>query len=88
MSIRLRVVDGYLIAICAARSVPKEGDVYLDDTAHHALTIKFGLDHSSERGAEPWSANEPEVKLMEREESNNPAREWWDRTFGERTLNR
>ena len=44
MAIRIRKVDGKTIALCAAKSIPKEGDLYLDDSIHHALTTKFGLD--------------------------------------------
>lgn len=82
MAIRLRVVDGYWIAVCAARSVEQPGDIYLHDGLHHALTIKFDLDHCSERQLAPWSADAPEVRLMEQEESNNPARTWWDQEYG------
>lgn len=48
MAIRIRKIDGTVIAICAAISVEKEGDIYLDDNAHHALSTKFGLDWHSE----------------------------------------
>lgn len=75
MAIRLRRVDGMLVALCAARSMPKKGDVYLDDAAHHALAVKFDLDFGSEYGIHPAHAHAPEVALMEREESNNPNRE-------------
>lgn len=44
MAIRIRDVDGVTVALCAARSVPKEGDVYLDDNIHYALTVKFMAD--------------------------------------------
>lgn len=47
MAIRIRDIDGKTIALCAAKSEPKEGDIYLDDNAHHALTTKFGLDFFS-----------------------------------------
>ena len=48
MAIRIRSVNGKVIALCAALSKPEEGDVYLDDSVHHALTTKFGLDFYSE----------------------------------------
>lgn len=48
MSIRLRKVNGILIALCAARSVEKDGDIYLDDNAHHALAEKFARDYNKE----------------------------------------
>jgi len=48
MAIRLRKIDGKLVALCAAKSEEKIGDIYLDDECHHALTTKFGLDFYSE----------------------------------------
>lgn len=78
MSIRIRAVDGVIVALCAARSMPKPGDIYLDDACHHALTSKFGEDFRSEGYNVPafYSA------IREREESNNRNRDEWDRTFG------
>lgn len=77
MSIRIREVDGYLIAICAARSVGKPGDVYIDDAQHYALMLKFAQDL---QGIDP----SPDVAaLMNREESNNPNRTWWDSVYSE-----
>jgi hypothetical protein len=48
MAIRVRRVEGRLVALCAACTSPQEGDLYLDDEVHHALTTKFGLDFASE----------------------------------------
>jgi hypothetical protein len=81
MAIRLRTVDGVRIAICAARSVPKPGDVYLDDAEHHALSVKFDLDYSGKRLG-PIYAGSKEAKLIEQEESNNPNRDWWETVYG------
>lgn len=79
MSIRLRVVDGHLVALCAARSVPKEGDTYLDDAAHMALARKLWLDYP-----QCGLAVEPEVvAATDREESNNDNRSDWDRWMAE-----
>ncbi len=44
MSIRIRVVEGSTVALCAARTEIQEGDIYLDDNAHHALASKFAAD--------------------------------------------
>ncbi len=44
MAIRLRVVDGETVALCAAQTVSVEGDVYLDDNMHYALMLKFAGD--------------------------------------------
>jgi hypothetical protein len=84
MSIRLRIVNGTLVALCAARSVEKEGDIYLDDGAHHALANKFARDFNEEGWTErgqPVPHDEEHVPPVEAEESNNPNREWWDRTY-------
>ena len=45
MAIRVRRVDGQLVALCAARSGEREGDLYLDDGVHYALAQKFWRDH-------------------------------------------
>lgn len=67
MSIRVRIVDGTMVALCAARTLPEEGDFYLDDRVHYALGMKFFRDHRS------WSRNpsipDPiEFQIMEQEE--------------------
>ena len=66
MSIRLRTVDGILVALCAARCAPEPGDVYLTDGDHHALSIKFARDHQALR-------YEPEASIMELEECEHLA---------------
>jgi len=83
VSIRIRRVgaEGRLVALCAARSIEKPGDVYLDDEQHHALAEKFRRDFESE-GYGDLDLNVEEAELAEAEESNNPAREEWDGTFG------
>ena len=47
MAIRIRTVDGELVALCAAEHKAQEGDVYLGDDIHHALTVKFETDFRS-----------------------------------------
>lgn len=84
MAIRLRKVDGVLIAICAARSVEKPGDIYLDDEAHHALGNKFSRDYY-EMYAYPLPYRNEDIDLVKREESNNPARDEWERCYGTTT---
>jgi len=67
MAIRIRKVNGYTIALCAAKTRPEYGDLYLDDNAHHALSTKFGLDwHEEGRIADPL-ADERLISLMEKE---------------------
>lgn len=82
MAVRLRKTEAGLVALCAARSVPKDGDIYLDDCAHHALSVKFDLDFASEGLMTSIYTGTDEAKAIEREESNNPAREWWDGVYG------
>ena len=47
MAIRLRVIKGKTVALCAAKFPDNKGDIYLDDAAHHALTLKFEADFKS-----------------------------------------
>ena len=44
MAIRIRIVDGIMVALCAAETDPAPGDLYLDDGAHYALAAKFCRD--------------------------------------------
>ena len=44
MAIRIREVNGKTVALCAAKTQPQKGDLYLDDNVHYALSTKFGLD--------------------------------------------
>jgi hypothetical protein len=44
VAIRLRLFDGQLVALCAAKTEPAPGDIYLDDNAHHGLAAKFARD--------------------------------------------
>ena len=41
MAIRLRIIDGQMLALCAAKTVVQEGDIYLGDDEHYALMCKF-----------------------------------------------
>jgi hypothetical protein len=40
MAIRIRRVNGKTFAFCAAETDAMEGDIYLDDDVHYALTLK------------------------------------------------
>lgn len=80
MAIRIRKVGSIMVALCAARSVEKPGDVYLDDEQHHALAEKFAEDFQSEGyNISPYYQNEAAVRAAE--ESNNPNRTWWDKQY-------
>lgn len=80
MSIRMRRVGSTLVALCAARSIEKHGDVYLDDEQHHALAEKFSRDFAAE-GSCTRGFDTRDAELAELEESNNPNREWWDSIY-------
>lgn len=76
MAIRIRVVNGVTVALCAVETDAMEGDVYLDDTMHHALSTKFALDfHSEGFGYVPFDEEVRDVmssqKLRDAEEEFN-----------------
>jgi hypothetical protein len=81
VSIRIRNVNGTLVALCAARSIEKPGDIYLDDAMHHALAEKFSRDAYGE-GDHRALYDTEHAKLAEIEESNNPNRTWWNKQYG------
>ncbi len=59
MAIRIRTIKGLTIALCAACTKPKDGDIYLDDSVHHALSTKFSLDWYEEGLiGDPWADKE------------------------------
>lgn len=47
MAIRIREVDGKLVALCAAKHEPAPGDIYLPDPVQYALSLKFYEDFKS-----------------------------------------
>lgn len=63
MAIRIRKIDGHIVALCAARTKAKKEDIYLDDSLHEALATKFAVDNER-----PELANPIKKRLMEREE--------------------
>ena len=67
MAIRIRKVNGHIIALCAAVTEPKDGDLYLDDSIHHALSTKFGLDWHEEGFLDDPLADELLIDLMKAE---------------------
>ena len=48
MAVRIRIVDGKMIALCAAEHQAQEGDIYLDDVQDHALRKKYLEDYREE----------------------------------------
>jgi len=63
MAIRLRWVDGVLIAVCAVEVDEAPGDVYLDDAVHEALASKFAQDWQGETVL--WGDDSDRFRLMD-----------------------
>jgi hypothetical protein len=49
MAIRIRKIDNTTIALCAAETDYKDGDLYLDDNIHYALAAKFCQDWQNQK---------------------------------------
>ena len=75
MAIRLRVVDGEMVALCAARTVVQEGDLYLDDGHHYALTCKFAQEWGK------WNDDHHDELVESQDDAGQVAllEEWWVR---------
>ena len=48
MAIRIREINGETVALCAAKTKAEEGDIYISDASHHALSTKLIVDFTSE----------------------------------------
>jgi len=48
MAIKIRSINGKLVALCAAKQEGKDCFLYLDDNIHHALSRKFMADFIKE----------------------------------------
>lgn len=66
MAIRLREVDGIHVALCAAKTFAEEGDIYLDDNWHYAISQKYWRDYD-----EIKIIDEDDIKLAERLETRD-----------------
>lgn len=69
MAIRLRIIDGHRVALCAAKTKSRLEDLYLDDSMHHALSTKFAIDWDSEGLDTAGLADSRIAKLMKEEEA-------------------
>lgn len=69
MAIRIRKIDGHIVALCAAKTKEQKGDIYLDDGVHEALATKFAVDWN-----EAW-ADPIKAKLMKEEEERGEGSE-------------
>ncbi len=58
MAIRLRMVDGHWIALCAAETSVRLEDIYLTDGMHTALSDKFRADFVKMGFIKPTEAKE------------------------------
>jgi hypothetical protein len=54
MAIRIRTVDGVMVALCAYETDEQPGDVYLDDAQHYALAAKFRRDWHGQMNDFPY----------------------------------
>lgn len=72
MAIILRKVNGTLVALCAAKTKVKNGDVYLNDDTHHALTEKFARDFTEmgflRKGLQLFDKGDEKLALIEERE--------------------
>jgi hypothetical protein len=71
MSIRLRIVQGHQVALCAAETDEEPGDIYLDDGWHMALATKFADDWSECHGT---TFADPEKVAVMRTQKKRDAR--------------
>ena len=84
MAIRIRMVEGVRVALCAVESDEKAGDIYLDDASHTALAAKFqhdrrrtGLDYYE--CPREWAAMESQKVRDAQEEMDKVARLGFER---------
>jgi len=48
MAMRIRTINGKVVAVCAAQHAPEHEDHYIDDEEDHAIREKIARDWSSE----------------------------------------
>ncbi len=60
MAMRLRTVNGVMVALCAAKTKDEEGDIYIDDGFHYAISQKYWRDYD-----EINIVDEDDIKLTE-----------------------
>lgn len=65
MAIRLRQIRGTWVALCAAATSAKPGDVYLDDAQDHALRKKLREDWDAEFAGEGDTIGADQVRRAE-----------------------
>lgn len=78
MAIRVRVINGATIALCAVETDPMTDDIYLDDAVDHALRVKFVRDYKSE-GIPLESISHPEEDALAESQKVRDAKEELDK---------
>lgn len=66
MAMRVRVVEGNIVALCAAEFPAEAGDLYIDDGQDHAIRTKLARDFNSERNYGIPECNHPCCPVVER----------------------
>lgn len=75
MAIRIRVVNNETVAICAARSVKKKGDIYFNDNKHHYLSSYYTHLLEAETGVQLAEHDQKDADKAESNIINNLSRE-------------
>lgn len=74
MAMRVRVVNGVVVAVCAATTPAKAGDLYIDDAQDHAIRSKLAQDWNSESGyGIPQYEDEDALRAREEASGSAPA---------------
>ncbi len=76
MSIRLRIVDGHALALCAVESDPAPGDVYIAHEFHEALWAKFWRDAYAEGRIADMPPQDPAYESQRVRDDNAEMARW------------
>jgi hypothetical protein len=76
MAIRLRMVDGLMVALCAAETDPMQDDLYLDDAHHYALAAKFSRDWSGQVAGWPYPAEWAAMDTQKLRDAETELQKW------------
>lgn len=68
MAIIIRKIKGLFVALNARKTIEQDGDIYLSDAAHRALSTKFGVDFHSMGFMEKDFSDEEIKRIMLDEE--------------------
>lgn len=76
MAIRLRQVNGLMIALCAVETDPMPGDLYLDDAHHYALAAKFSRDWSGQIAGWPYPEEWAAMDTQKIRDAEDELKKW------------